>query len=287
VTRCPGQRGATPDTQNRVTGGARSFRGVTPVLLSIASVPQPVKESVMRAGAKLARPEWAVQIERLRERLHLNQAGLARLLNVSPMAVSRWERAVNEPEAAYYIHMGTLAGDPDCWYFWQRAGLPASDLKRALRKSKAAKPPAQVAVTDLEQYAVPLVALTAGTSLPGDSDPNLEQSSVVAKIMAPSEWTENVQNLRCLRVKGEGMAPSITDGSIVAVDLSQFHSAKLGNAAVLAWHKDFGLMVRRLKKIGGADMLISDADPTGANALAFDHNWRILGRVAWWLSRPR
>jgi len=240
----------------------------------------------MRAGAKLARPEWAVQIERLRERLHLNQAGLARLLNVSPMAVSRWERAVNEPEAAYYIHMGTLSGDPDCWYFWQRAGLPASDLKRALRKSKTAKAPQSV-VTDLEHYAVPLVALSAGTSLPGDNDPNVEQSSAVAKVMAPPEWTENGHNLRCLRVKGEGMAPTITDGSIVAVDISEFHPAKLSNAVVLAWHKDYGLMVRRLKKGGASDVLVSDADPTGANALALDHNWRILGRVAWWLSRPR
>lgn len=240
----------------------------------------------MRAGAKLARPEWAVQIERLRERLHLNQAGLARLLNVSPMAVSRWERAVNEPEAAFYIHMGTLAGDPDCWYFWQRAGLPASDLKRALRKSKSAKA-AQATVADLEHYAVPVVALSAGTSLPGDSDPNIEQSPAVAKVMAPPEWSENVQSLRCLRVKGEGMAPAMADGSIVAVDVSQFLPAKLGNAVVLAWHKDYGLIVRRLKKSGAGDVLVSDADATGANALAFDHNWRILGRVAWWLSRPR
>jgi transcriptional regulator with XRE-family HTH domain len=240
----------------------------------------------MRAGAKLARPEWAVQIERLRERLHLNQAGLARLLNVSPMAVSRWERAVNEPEAAFYIHMGTLAGDPDCWYFWQRAGLPASDLKRALRKSKTAKA-AQTTVADLEHYAVPVVALTAGTSLPGDSDPNVEQSPAVAKVMAPPEWSENLQSLRCLRVKGEGMAPAIADGSIVAVDLAQFNPAKLSNLAVLAWHKDFGLMVRRLKKVGAVDVLVSDADPTGANSLTLDHNWRILGRVTWWLSRPR
>ncbi len=240
----------------------------------------------MRAGAKLARPEWAVQIERLRERLHLNQAGLARLLNVSPMAVSRWERAVNEPEAAFYIHMGTLAGDPDCWYFWQRAGLPASDLKRALRKSKTAKAP-QAALTDLEQYAVPVVALTAGTSLPGDSDPNVEHSPAVAKVMAPPEWSQNIQNLRCLRVKGEGMAPSIVDGSIVAVDVTQFNPSNLSNAPVLAWHKDFGLMVRRLKRSGASDALVSDADPTGANALALDHNWRILGRIVWWLSRPR
>ena len=240
----------------------------------------------MRAGAKLARPEWAVQIERLRERLHLNQAGLARLLNVSPMAVSRWERAVNEPEAAFYIHMGTLAGDPDCWYFWQRAGLPASDLKRALRKSKTARAP-QTAVTDLEHYAVPVIALTAGTSLPGDSDPNVEQSPTVAKVMAPPEWTDNVQNVRCLRVKGEGMAPTISDGSLVAVDVSQFHVARLTNAIVLAWHKDYGLLVRRLKRAGAADVLVSDADPTGANALTFDPNWRILGRVTWWLSRAR
>src|SRR3954469_1012591 len=123
----------------------------------------------MRAGTKLARAEWAVQIERLRERLHLNQAGLARLLNVSPMAVSRWERAVNEPEAAYYIHMGTLSGDPDCWYFWQRAGLPASDLKRALRKSRTAKNPSTT-LAEVQNQAFPLLAITAGTSEPGDND---------------------------------------------------------------------------------------------------------------------
>ena len=94
----------------------------------------------MRAAAKLARPEWADRIERLREKLQLNQAALARLLHVSPMAVSRWERAINEPEAGYYIQMGTLAGEPDCWYFWQRAGLPSSDLMRTLRKTAAARP---------------------------------------------------------------------------------------------------------------------------------------------------
>src|SRR6185437_15665272 len=200
----------------------------------------------MRAGTKLARPEWAVQIERLRERLHLNQAGLARLLNVSPMAVSRWERAVNEPEAAYYIHMGTLSGDPDCWYFWQRAGLPASDLKRALRKSKASRS-LHNAVEDVESFAVPVLDLAAGTSMPGDNDSNLEQSAAVSKIMAPGNWSQNQQSLRCLRVRGEGMAPQITDGSIVAIDLSQIDASKLFESVVLAWHKEHGLLLRRLK----------------------------------------
>jgi phage repressor protein C with HTH and peptisase S24 domain len=240
----------------------------------------------MRAGTRLARPEWAIHIERLRERLHLNQAGLARLLNVSPMAVSRWERAVNEPEAAYYIHMGTLAGDPDCWYFWQRAGLPASDLKRALRKSKATRSP-QTAVEELEKLAVPLLGLAAATNGVGDNDPNVEHGSAVGKLVAPPDWSENRQSIRCLRVTGEGMAPLFGDGSIVAVDLTQFDPSKLSNSIVLAWHKDFGLVVRRLKRFGAAEVLVGDADRSASNTLTIDRNWRILGRVIWWLSRPK
>ena len=240
----------------------------------------------MRAGTKLARPEWAVQIERLRERLHLNQAGLARLLNVSPMAVSRWERAVNEPEAAYYIHMGTLAGDPDCWYFWQRAGLPASDLKRALRKTRAHRS-GQTEPPSAPEVSVPLLALTAGTVSAGDNTPNLEQAPAVAKLAAPGDWSQNDQSLRCLRVAGDGMAPLIADGSIVAVDLSQFEPAKLSNAVVLAWHKDYGLMLRRLKRFGAAEVLVAETDRAGANTLTFDRNWRLLGRAVWWMSRPK
>jgi phage repressor protein C with HTH and peptisase S24 domain len=240
----------------------------------------------MRAGTKLARPEWAVQIERLRERLHLNQAGLARLLNVSPMAVSRWERAVNEPEAAYYIHMGTLSGDPECWYFWQRAGLPASDLKRALRKSKTARVPHAV-VQELEDRAVPLLAVTAGTSNAGENIPNIDQGSVIAKVMAPSDWTDNHQSIRCIRVAGDGMAPLIADGSVVAVDLSQFGPTKLDNSIVLAWHKDFGLLVRRIKTFGAAEVLVAEGDHGGTSTLTLDRNWRILGRVVWWISRSK
>jgi hypothetical protein len=202
------------------------------------------------------------------------------------MAVSRWERAVNEPEAAYYIHMGTLAGDPDCWYFWQRAGLPAIDLKRALRKSRATKS-AQVVVDDLESQASPLLALTAGTTGPGDNQPNLEQSPVIARVMAPSEWSESKDSVRCLRIAGEGMSPLIPDGSVVAIDLSHFEHAELYNHIVLAWQKDFGLIVRRMKKFGAAEVLVADSDRSGSTTITLDRNWRILGRVVWWISRPK
>jgi phage repressor protein C with HTH and peptisase S24 domain len=105
--------------------------------------------------------------------------------------------------------------------------------------------------------------------------------------MAPQDWSENRQSIRCLRVSGEGMAPVLTDGSVVAVDVSQFDPTKLSNSVVLAWHKDFGLLVRRLKKFGAAEVLVAEADRSGANSVTLDRNWRILGRVVWWLSKPK
>ncbi|MEO8724792.1 MAG: helix-turn-helix domain-containing protein [Acidobacteriaceae bacterium] len=93
----------------------------------------------MRSAAKPARPDWTIAIGQVRESLGIGQAGLARLLNVSPMAVSRWERGVNQPTASIYIMLGKLAGPPQCWYFWQRAGLTREDLLNALNASPAAK----------------------------------------------------------------------------------------------------------------------------------------------------
>ena len=50
------------------------------------------------------------------------------------MAVSRWERGINEPPGEAYIALGKLAGSPACWYFWERTGLKKSDLEKALHR---------------------------------------------------------------------------------------------------------------------------------------------------------
>ncbi|GAC1431724.1 MAG: hypothetical protein NVS1B11_01320 [Terriglobales bacterium] len=58
----------------------------------------------------------------LRHRLEMSQSELGKKLNASAMAVSRWERSVQEPPANIYIQLGNLTGDPECWYFWGRTG---------------------------------------------------------------------------------------------------------------------------------------------------------------------
>ena len=81
---------------------------------------------------RLVRPEWALEIERLRGKLNLSQAALAKLLNVSAMAPSRWERGINEPTGEIYIQLGKLIGPPQCWNFWRRAGLERQDIAKVL-----------------------------------------------------------------------------------------------------------------------------------------------------------
>src|SRR5580698_11246888 len=82
--------------------------------------------------SKPAMPEWARYIRELRDKLRMNQVELGQRLHYSAMAISRWERGEQEPTDRGYIELGNLAGDPDCWYFWGRAGLHSEDLMRVM-----------------------------------------------------------------------------------------------------------------------------------------------------------
>src|SRR5271167_3075677 len=81
---------------------------------------------------KVGRPVWSLKIENLRRSRKLNQSEFGAQLGISAMAVSRWERGVAEPSGEIYIHLGNLAGDPLCWFFWKQAGLRLSDVTRVL-----------------------------------------------------------------------------------------------------------------------------------------------------------
>src|SRR5256885_5449413 len=86
----------------------------------------------MRKTRNTTDREWASRIVALRRRMGVSQAELGKQLNASAMAVSRWERGAPEPPANVYIQLGNITGDPECWYFWGRAGLHIDDLMRVL-----------------------------------------------------------------------------------------------------------------------------------------------------------
>src|ERR1700686_5368742 len=82
------------------------------------------------AKAKVRPPEWSRRILALRGGLQLTQAAFASRLHCSAMALSPWERGTHEPSAQSYIQLGNVAGEPQCWWFWGRAGFSSTDLSR-------------------------------------------------------------------------------------------------------------------------------------------------------------
>ena len=253
----------------------------------------------MRTSASPGRREWTEKIFDLRRGLNLSQTGFGERLQVSAMAVSRWERGAQEPTAASYIDLGNLAGDPLCWYFWGRAGLRSEDVMRVmpnfskrLRRSsvvhlqfanagggsKKLKMPQLVAVPLLK-----CVAASHGGK--GDSAAMLRDAPVESAIAAPNDWCPNPASSQCLRVRGNSMAPLIHDGYILAVDSSQNDRAKLDGQIVIAWNKDKGLTVTRLKRYGQTEVLQPENTEYESIVLNGGEKWIVLAKVLWWIGK--
>jgi phage repressor protein C with HTH and peptisase S24 domain len=270
-----------------------------------------------KTGAGSVRPEWSKAVLRLRTLLNLNQAAFGQRFDLSAMAVSRWERGISEPPSRTYIEMGNIAGDPLCWYFWDRAGLSKGDLLRViprlqdrLRQSQMpeleivaagsaarqfkskpklkSKPKAKT----LKLVAIPMlqsVAASHGEIAESIEHSLLEDAPIESMIAAPKEWCPNPATTSCLRVKGNSMSPLIHDGYIVAVDFSQHDVTGLTDKIVIARHHDKGLSVSRLKRYDHTVVLQSENASYQSVTLSGKQNgkqnWKIIGKVLWWIGK--
>ncbi len=221
-----------------------------------------------KSARQRATPEWAEEIEKLRRRLGHSQSRLGQQLQYSAMAISRWERGLQEPPADCYIKLGELAGNPNCWYFWERAGLKSSDVIRALPDNKRLFPKSAFPDFDI---------VVAGS---GGKSRSKKKSQLM--IAAPAAWCPNPSSTSCLRVKGMSMSPLIHDGDILAVDYSQTSHSELDGKIVVAWHKDRGLSVSRFRRYRNEEVLEAENREYEPVSIGSDRNWRIVGRILWW-----
>jgi SOS-response transcriptional repressor LexA len=75
-------------------------------------------------------------------------------------------------------------------------------------------------------------------------------------IAAPQDWCPNPMATSCLRVRGNSIAPLIYDGYILACrGLHAKRPSKLDGKIVIAWHKDSGLTVSRLRRYDHTEVL--------------------------------
>jgi len=248
-----------------------------------------------------ATPKSAKAVLELRHNLHLDQAALGERLGCSAMTISRWERGAQEPPSHAYIELGNLAGDPDCWFFWGRAGLRNEDLMRVVpglrrRLMKTAAPDFEIVSAGgagkkssrgkVQLIAIPLLKVVAAShGEKGDDTSVLHGAPLESMIAAPRGWCPNPAATSCLRVKGNSMMPLLQDGYIVAVDSSQSDRGKLNGKIVIAWHKDMGLTVSRLERYGHTDTLQPENREYQSITLDSKHKWKILAKVLWWIGK--
>jgi SOS-response transcriptional repressor LexA len=245
------------------------------------------------------KPEWAARITRLRHRLGLSQTAFGQEVHSSAMGVSRWERGSQEPPSHSYIELGNLAGDPDCWFFWELAGLRSEDLMRVLPKLRSrrqqpsakdfeivhagasGKTPKQVKV-----IAIPLLKVVVATSGErGDNVPMLHEAPVENFIAAPQDWCPNPVSTYSLRVRGNSMTPLIYSDYILVVDSSQTDRSKLNGKIVIAWNKDIGLTVSRFRRYDHTEVLHPENSEYQSITMDRKSSWKIIAKVLWWIGK--
>lgn len=247
------------------------------------------------------RPEWATAISDLRGRLDLSQSALGQRIHMSAMAISRWERGVQEPPAGSYIELGNLAGDPYCWLFWARAGLRREDLMRVMPKLNRSTNRVSIDATNLaiaaagsgskklkvpQLVAIPVLQVVAAShGEKGDNATILHSAPVESMIAAPKDWVPNPSATTCVRVKGNSMSPLIYDGYILVIDTSQTDHAKLSGKVVIAWHKDMGLTVSRLQRYDHTEVLRPENSDYNTIVLDSKHQWKVMAKVLWWIGK--
>jgi DNA-binding XRE family transcriptional regulator len=249
-------------------------------------------------------PDWAIAILNLRKRLGYSQTGLGSRLHYSAMAVSRWETGKQEPTSQCYIQLGNLAGQPDCWFFWGRAGLKTADLKHIfpesppnprqrgsrdfdiVRAGSGTKIKRTKGAPKLKIVAIPLLDVHAGAlGEPGSSETNFENAPTEGMIAAPALWCDHPAETNCLRVKGTSMSPLINDGDIVAVDGSITNPDDLNAKIIVAWHGKTGLSLARFIVTEGVHLLESENRNYLPVRVERDRKWRIVGKVLWWIRK--
>lgn len=245
-----------------------------------------------------ALPEWALQITRLRERIGMNQAELARRLECSAMTISRWERGLLQPSAEYFVQLGNLGNKTEAWFFWEMAGLHPSRMLDTLNVSVRSKRlverggldhahdnGAAVRRRKRDLVRIPLLKATVGShGVSGDRRSSLNAIPAAETVGIPSSWCPNPAYTSLLRVKGRSMEPLIRHRDLLGVDAFQTERSRLFGKIVIAVHEEKGLCVSRLRRYDSLDVLEAEDrefDPVVLNKAS---GWRIVGRVLWWIS---
>ncbi|GGG15758.1 hypothetical protein GCM10007425_07560 [Lysinibacillus alkalisoli] len=166
----------------------------------------------------------AHKIKQLRKNKQMTQNDLAKALQISPTAVSAWERGANYPMMDKLTIMAKLFQVPISYFFDDDTLTHAEEIKQ-----------------------IPIVS-----SLPLYA---LEQLHKHALDYVPVKISPNTAISFAFYVADDAMEPIIPKNALVLADLQQH----IHHNALVVWQKDgFGLVVRRIKFIENKIILVAE-----------------------------
>lgn len=83
------------------------------------------------------------------------------------------------------------------------------------------------------------------------------------------------------------MSPILEDDFIVAIDTSQTDGRKLVDQMVAAGDPEGGVTVKWLRRSGKSFMLVPQHTSVRHNPVVLEPGWRIIGRVLFWIGKPK
>jgi len=115
----------------------------------------------------------------------------------------------------------------------------------------------------------------------------IEEKDIEHFVIVSQAWVKQGHTYRCLRVRGNSMHPIISDGFIVAVNLTENDPAKLEHQIVAARHNE-GVVIKYLL-LTEKDYVLTPHNLSEYKPIVIPRTTphTIIGKVVWWWGTPK
>jgi SOS-response transcriptional repressor LexA len=197
-----------------------------------------------------------------------NQTQLAQAIGVTQSLVSLWERGDSRPTPTAFVKFAKHSDETERAIWVGEAGL------------------AQFAVDDemsgLRDIPVLKDAAAAGTPRAVDPD------SAAFTLSLPRNWFPKSGRLFGVRSTGDSMAPIISEGALVIINVAERDPATLEDEMVVAVDAEGGLTIKWLRRDAGVYLLVPQNTSPRHPIRIFREGdgWRIIAKVMKIISDP-
>ncbi len=195
------------------------------------------------------------RLRAVRHRLGLSQAELAEAVGVSQGTVASYEADRRAPPTPVLLALEHTLNINHRWLL-EGAGEPLAG-PRPTRPAIVADPAQLGRLEQLEgqdqYYVVPYLRDPAAAGEGLVMEEQVEGYCVIHRRVAPRP-----EVIRCVRISGDSMAPTLTDGSIVAVDISPLPMRALEGRIVCCRTGEGAVVIKRLRLRSRYALLFSD-----------------------------